>query len=314
LQLVLVRWERPSEATQAGWGARVFAAHGTGDALTDRERIRLAIALGEPAATARALERMVEADSQEEGLFHSFALLDARAGWTLERRQAWISWMGLRGLRMQGGASIGNYVRNLRKRAAEVLTEDERRSLAQALALEPREDAPVIEASFVQSWSEQEVLPLLARVTSGRDFASGKQAFAKARCLECHRMAGEGGDLGHDLTGAGSRYSARDLMLAILEPSREISDQYQDTEVLTRDGELFIGKIVGRTDTTLSILTAPPDEGTYDLDLAEVELERPHPLSRMPAGLLDVLTEEEILNLFAYTLSGGDAQAPAFRD
>ncbi len=314
LQLVLVRWERPSEATQAGWGARVFAAHGTGDALTDRERIRLAIALGEPAATARALERMVEADSQEEGLFHAFALLDARAGWTLERRQAWISWMGLRGLRMQGGASIGNYVRNLRKRAAEVLTEDERRSLAQALALEPREDAPVIEASFVQSWSEQEVLPLLARVTSGRDFASGKQAFAKARCLECHRMAGEGGDLGHDLTGAGSRYSARDLMLAILEPSREISDQYQDTEVLTRDGELFIGKIVGRTDTTLSILTAPPDEGTYDLDLAEVELERPHPLSRMPAGLLDVLTEEEILNLFAYTLSGGDAQAPAFRD
>ena len=127
-------------------------------------------------------------------------------------------------------------------------------------------------------------------------------------------MAGEGGDLGHDLTGAGSRYSARDLMLAILEPSREISDQYQDTEVLTRDGELFIGKIVGRTDATLSILTAPPDEGTYDLDLAEVELERPHPLSRMPAGLLDVLTEEEILNLFAYTLSGGDAQAPAFGD
>ena len=127
-------------------------------------------------------------------------------------------------------------------------------------------------------------------------------------------MAGEGGDLGHDLTGAGSRYSARDLMLAILEPSREISDQYQDTEVLTTDGELLIGKIVGRTDEALSILTAPPDEGTYDVDLADVELERPHPLSRMPAGLLDVLTASEIEDLFAYTLSAGDPEAAAFGD
>ena len=158
LQLVLVRWERPDDAVQAAWGARVFAAHGSGTASRTASASGWRSPSG-PAATGRALERMAEADTQEEGLFHAFALLDARAGWTLERRQAWISWMGLRGLRMKGGASIGNYVRNLRKRAAEALTEDERRSLARALAIEPKEEAPAIEASFVQSWSEAEVLP-----------------------------------------------------------------------------------------------------------------------------------------------------------
>ena len=52
----------------------------------------------------------------------------------------------------------------------------------------------------------------------------------------------------------------------------------------------------------------------YYVDLADVELERPHPLSRMPAGLLDVLTASEIQDLFAYTLSGGDPEAAAFED
>jgi hypothetical protein len=50
----------------------------------------------------------------------------------------------------------------------------------------------------------------------------------------------------------------------------------------------------------------------HEIDLEEIELQRPHPLSRMPAGLLNVLTMDEVLDLLAYTLSGADSTAICF--
>jgi len=41
-------------------------------------------------------------------------------------------------------------------------------------------------------------------------------------------------------------------------------------------------------------------------------MRRPYPLSRMPTGLVDVLDEQEVLDLFAYLRSGGSASHPSF--
>ena len=51
------------------------------------------------------------------------------------------------------------------------------------------------------------------------------------------------------------------------------------------------------------------------MDVAEsdVEMRRPYPLSRMPAGLLDTLDEQGVLDLFAYLRSGGSPDHAAFR-
>jgi hypothetical protein len=45
----------------------------------------------------------------------------------------------------------------------------------------------------------------------------------------------------------------------------------------------------------------------------DIEIQRPHPLSRMPAGLLNVLTMDEVLDLLAYTLSGADPSSLYFQ-
>ena len=49
------------------------------------------------------------------------------------------------------------------------------------------------------------------------------------------------------------------------------------------------------------------------LDPASIETRRPHPLSRMPEGLLDTSDREEVLDLLAYLLSAGDPEHALYR-
>lgn len=58
----------------------------------------------------------------------------------------------------------------------------------------------------------------------GRSFLSGKHAFAKTGCVQCHRFADEGGSVGPDLTGIAQKLPPRELLEAILDPSAKITD------------------------------------------------------------------------------------------
>ena len=57
-----------------------------------------------------------------------------------------------------------------------------------------------------------------------------------------------------------------------------------------------------------------PNDQRVELHPEDVASRRSHSLSRMPAGLVDTLERDEILDLLAYVLTGGDPEAPAFRD
>ena len=147
----------------------------------------------------------------------------------------------------------------------------------------------------------------------GRSFEGGKRAFARARCLECHRIAGEGGNRGPDLTGAGSRFSERDLLEALLRPSASIADQYGQTQVLTRDDRLYVGRVEAETATSLVLHVSAPADESVTLEKEEISERGPSRLSPMPEGLLDVLEEAAVLDLLAYVLAGARPDAAAFR-
>lgn len=313
LQLLSIRWGLPSEDQQQSWSKRLSLRWGASGGELDQDRLRLLVALGEPRAVPLALKKLLEAAAGDEALFYAFVLLDAKQGWTMEHRRSWFTWMGTRGLELPGGRSLENYVRNLRTEAATRLTDGERQSLAGVLQLEPEMKAVAVEATFVNAWLDEELRPRLDQILAGRNFEQGQRAFTKARCMECHRMAGEGGSTGHDLTGVASRFTREDLLDSILEPSKEISDQYQDYEILTTDGILLVGNIEGRTVDTVTLRTQPPAEVLHEIHVDDIEIQRPHPLSRMPAGLLNVLTMDEVLDLLAYTLSGADSSSLYFQ-
>ena len=295
--------------------ARFESRYPSGSAALDRELLQLLVGLDSPRALAPALDLLESDAPQEERIWAAYCLRVASSGWTPELRRR--QFRGLASLRAvaKGGHSLVKYVDEIRRQSAAGMDEATKTELADLLeAPQPAVASnAVAKASFVRSWNREDLAGFVRDALVGRDFERGKATFAKARCVECHRMAGEGGGTGPDLTGAGSRFSRSDWLDSLLEPSKVISDQYQDTEILTTEGDLLVGRIERDDPDGVTIRRLPPQEDAIDLAPSEIERRRPYPMSRMPAGLLDVLDEDEIRDLAAYVLSGANPESAEFR-
>ena len=142
--------------------------------------------------------------------------------------------------------------------------------------------------------------------------------FAAAACFACHRFQNQGGMTGPDLTTAGRRYSAHDLLDQVINPSRVINDQFSSVAVLTDDGIMHNGVIVNlgvkRNGDAIVLNTdlTDPNERVI-IDRKTIEELKVSKTSPMPTGLFDRMTKEEILDLVAYLISGGDANHECFR-
>ena len=133
--------------------------------------------------------------------------------------------------------------------------------------------------------------------------------FALTQCNRCHIIAGEGGIVGPDLTSVGRRFSASDLLESILDPNKEISDQYQATVFQLDDGRIVSGRIANLSGNRYMIqedMIKPGKLTTIQVD--QIDAQRPSKVSMMPAGLLDTLTRDEILDLLAYLKSTAPPQ------
>ena len=138
--------------------------------------------------------------------------------------------------------------------------------------------------------------------------------FAAAQCYKCHRMGVAGGILGPDLTGAGGRFSAKELLIAIIEPNKEVSDQYSATQFLTDSGRAITGKVINMNGNNLQVLTNLLDPSSLtSINRDEIELMRPAPNSMMPAELLDTLSSEEIMDLLGYLRAGGNPEHAVYQ-
>jgi len=163
-----------------------------------------------------------------------------------------------------------------------------------------------------RAYSVQDILAMAPGKLAGRDFENGRAMYNSVGCAACHRFDGAGGGVGPDLSGVASRYTLRDLMENIIEPSKVISDQYGSEEVLLKDGSTLVGRAYAEGGKL--VVTADPrnpDEST-SVALDEVKSRKPYPVSLMPAGMINGLNKDEILNLVAYLQSGGDPKHPAF--
>ena len=119
-----------------------------------------------------------------------------------------------------------------------------------------------------------------------------------------HRFGNEGGMTGPDLTLAGGRYNARDLIDNILNPSKEINEQFVPTVLTKQDGTQIIGSIVNLNNANVTVNTDPSDPWQrIDVNRATVKSIEPSKVSLMPPGLLNLLTKDEVLDLVAYVLS-----------
>ncbi len=147
-----------------------------------------------------------------------------------------------------------------------------------------------------------------------RNFENGRKMFGAAGCFACHRFGNEGGMTGPDLTGAAGRYSPRDLLDQILNPSKEINEQFVPMVITKNDGETVTGVIVNLNGDNVMVNTDPANPFQQEtIDRKKVKNIEPSKVSPMPEGLLGLLTAEEIQDLTAYILSGGDRKNAMFR-
>ena len=84
-------------------------------------------------------------------------------------------------------------------------------------------------------------------VDKGRSFERGRDAFVAGQCIKCHRMGDAGGGAGPDLTAISSRFGRKDILEAILDPSKVISEQFQNVTVATNAGKVVTGRLVDET-------------------------------------------------------------------
>ena len=145
----------------------------------------------------------------------------------------------------------------------------------------------------------REVAALLAEPHG--DAIRGKQLFAQT-CATCHKLHGEGANIGPDLTGY-ERDNLQFWLLAIVDPSAGVREEYTNFELETTDGLLLTGFIIERGAESVTIEDG--EQGRMTISKSRVKSLKASPTSRMPEGLLDSMSEQQIQDLFAYLRSPG---------
>ena len=318
-EVCMIRMGRPAAAATTPIRSRLDALYPAKSTFINHELCQILVYLDSPTVIAKSLPLLEAAKTQEEQLFYVFTLRNINHGWTTPQREAYFAWLNRAQQNYTGGASYKLFLKNIREDAIKTLTEIETITLAPLLK-PPIDVAPSFEESenapprkFVRTWMMPDLLPKLERLKSGRSFESGKAAFAAVSCIKCHRFNGEGGASGPDITGAGNRFQPADLLEAIVLPSKIISDQYQATEIITKKKRVVVGSIQAENEQQVVIRSSPLSSETETVPKSEIAVRRPSKLSVMPQGLLDVLTEDEVLDLLAYVRSAGNPKDKSFQ-
>jgi putative heme-binding domain-containing protein len=276
--------------------------------------------LQSPTVAAKAVALLNTAPTQEEQMEYARSLRMLKTGWTTPLRTDQFEWF-LKAANYRGGASFEKFIEFIRTDAEASLSAEEKSALQAVLARKPEKKSP-LEAlgaalagrTTVSDWKLEPLAAAAERGLRKRDFDNGRKMFGATGCFACHRFGNEGGMTGPDLTGAGGRYSPRDLLDQILSPSKEINEQFVPVVITKNNGETVTGAIVNLNGDTVSVNTDPASPWQQErVDRKQVKSIEPSKTSPMPEGLLGPLTQEEILDLTAYLLSGGDRKNTMFR-
>lgn len=130
------------------------------------------------------------------------------------------------------------------------------------------------------------------------DPLAGQKVFAKV-CGQCHKMFGEGQEVGPDITSNG-RNSFDQLLSNVFDPSLVIGSAYQAYTLLATDGRVLTGLLAEDNDQRVVLKT---EGGKLEVvardDIGQLTMSR---LSLMPEKLEDQLKPAELADLFAFLM------------
>jgi putative heme-binding domain-containing protein len=133
------------------------------------------------------------------------------------------------------------------------------------------------------------------------DAGRGRDLFLDLKrlaCVRCHRVRGEGGEIGPDLSDVGGKFDRPLLIESVLEPSRQIVDGYRTTTIATVGGQVLTGIVRDETQAGLVIVDAQGKR--HAVRAAEIEDRKVDDTSLMPSGVSAGLSPAELTDLVAY--------------
>lgn len=135
---------------------------------------------------------------------------------------------------------------------------------------------------------------------------AGRALFQK-HCTNCHKLFGEGGAIGPDITGA-QRTNIDYVLENLVDPSSAVAKDFQMELIRTESGRVITGMIVDESDSAITIQTT---NEKVVLPKSEIEERSLSKVSMMPDGLLQTLTNDQIRDLIGYLGSPMQVDLPS---
>jgi mono/diheme cytochrome c family protein len=199
----------------------------SGDTLLNREVAGFLVAIEAPGLPARLIEFLRAAEYDEERIHYALLLRLVKTDWTREQRVEVLTWVRT-ARNLPGGYSLGGFLEAIERETLASMPPEEAEAVRALLP--PPSPTPAFAAPenrpFVQTWSLAGARGKLDSVSGAPDLERGARLFRALGCIQCHRIGPEGGSIGPDLTTAGNRFSRQDLLEAIIEPQKIVSDQF----------------------------------------------------------------------------------------
>ncbi|MFT7161593.1 MAG: putative heme-binding domain-containing protein, partial [Bacteroidia bacterium] len=146
---------------------------------------------------------------------------------------------------------------------------------------------------------------LITDAQESGDSNRGKKIYMRndLLCASCHRINGNGGLLGPDLTSIGSYMTPNSILESVLNPNSDIKQGYETVLLTKTNGEVVSGLLHRKTNN--STLVRQPTGDIVEIPAAEIAKLDVSPKSLMPSGLTNNLNKNELKDLLAYLISLG---------
>ncbi|MBL9167200.1 MAG: HEAT repeat domain-containing protein [Verrucomicrobiales bacterium] len=155
-------------------------------------------------------------------------------------------------------------------------------------------------ATYEASRSKTDKIAAYRECLEGGDAALGKKIFierADVSCVRCHKVGAEGGEVGPDLTGIGSRQARNYILESIVAPNEKIAAGFETVLVTLKDGSAYAGQVKLDTETELEINS--PEDGIVKVKKSDIT-SRERGLSGMPEELRQMLSKQDLRNLVEF--------------
>ncbi|GMV99571.1 MAG: hypothetical protein AMXMBFR84_07100 [Candidatus Hydrogenedentota bacterium] len=321
IQLAFLRdaSQAPRDSFKQAVGTALLATFPASGVNVNRELQVVLAHMQTPGAAEKMLAYLTPDKSQQEQIHTVYCLRAIKSGWTREQRDQLVAWFD-RGRTMTGGASFEGFINNLWNSSLELLPEDEKQ-LAEARKAEALQkqaeanialmaalenEAPAGRTDLAQmSYDEMaEYLEYDPMAYRNPNLEKGQRVFMRARCMNCHVFGTIGKGGGPDLSTVVSRFRRRDILEAIMYPSKVVSDQYTGVELDLDDFSTVTGMVLTENDDTLTVITV--DGVRQDIPKKSIAERRAATQSVMPEGLLNTMSMDDLVSLVNFLEKGAD--------